>query len=132
MMAMFWKTCGVSLMAAVLVLTLGKQEKDLALLLGMGATILVLTTAFLLLEPVLEFLHRLESMGQLQSGSLGTLLRITGIGITAEICTMILADSGNSSLAKGIQLLSTVVILNLSLPILENLIDLIQSILGGL
>lgn len=132
MTALFWKACAGVLMAAILVLVLGKQEKDLALLLGMAACAGVLTTAFFFLEPVLEFLRKLETMVGLQSGVLGTLLKITGIGLVSEIASMICQDSGNASLAKGMQLLAGAVMLSLSLPVMDMLLELMQTILGGL
>lgn len=131
-MALFWKAAAGILMAAVLVLAVGKQEKDLALLLSMAVCVMTVMTAFYFLEPVISFLFRLEEMGDLQSGVLGTLLKIVGIGLVSEIAEMICRDSGNTSLAKGISFLGAAVILSLSLPILETLVALVQSILGEL
>lgn len=131
-MALFWKAAAGILMAAVLVLAVGKQEKDLALLLSMAVCAMTAMTAFYFLEPVISFLFRLEEMGDLQSGVLGTLLKIVGIGLVSEIAEMICRDSGNTSLAKGISFLGAAVILSLSVPILETLVALVQSILGEL
>ena len=132
MTALFWKAAAGVLVAAVLVLAMGKQEKDLALLLTMAVCAMTAAAGFSVLEPVLEFLHRLEQLGDLQSGVLNTLLKIAGIGLVTEIAGMICKDSGNASLAQAMQLLGTAVILSLSLPILETLLELIQSILGAL
>ena len=131
-MALFWKTVAGILISVILILTVGRQEKDLALMLGMAACVMTVTAAFSFLEPVLDFLYRLEQMGDLQSGVLGILLKIVGIGLVSEIAGMILTDSGNASLAKGMQLLGSAVILSLSLPILEMLLELVQRILGEL
>lgn len=129
-MAVFWKAAAGILTAVVLVLTVGKQEKDLALMISMMVCAMAVITAFSFLEPVVSFLHQLEAWGDLQSGVLSTLLKIVGIGLVSEIAGMICQDSGNASLAKGMELLGTTVILYLSLPILETLMELIQQILG--
>ena len=131
-MVLFWKTAAGILIAVVLVLAVGKQEKDIALLLTMAVTIMAALAAFTYLEPVLDFLYRLEQLGDLQSGVLGTLLKITGISLVSELAGMICRDSGNSALAQGMQLLGSSVILSLSLPILETLLNLIQMIMGEL
>ena len=120
------------MITAVLSLTLGKQEKDLSLILAITASVMAVSAAFRLMEPVFEFLRKLEQLGDLQSGVLGILLKITGVGITAEVSSLILTDSGNTSLAKGVHLISSALIVSLSLPILETLLELIQSVLGGL
>lgn len=131
-MVLFWKTAAGILIAVVLVLAVGKQEKDIALLLTMAVIIMAALAAFTYLEPVLDFLYRLEQLGDLQSGVLGTLLKITGISLVTELAGMICRDSGNSALAQGMQLLGSSVILSLSLPILETLLNLIQMIMGEL
>ena len=129
-MALFWKGAAGLFIAAVLVITVGRQEKDIALLLAMAACVMVVTAGLSILEPVLSLLHRLEELGNLQSGVLNTLLKITGIGLVTQTGGMILSDSGNTSLARGLQLLGTSVILYLSVPVLETLMDLIQHVLG--
>lgn len=131
-MALFWKGAAGLFIAAVLVITVGRQEKDIALLLAMAACVMVVTAGLSLLEPVVDLLHRLEDLGNMQSGVLNILLKITGIGLVTQTGGMILSDSGNASLARGLQLLGTSVILYLSVPVFETLIELIQHILGAL
>lgn len=131
-MVLFWKTAAGILIAVVLVLAVGKQEKDIALLLTLAVTIMASLAAFTYLDPVLDFLYRLEQLGDLQSGVLGLLLKITGVSIVTELTAMLCRDSGTGALAQGMQLLGGAVILSLSLPILETMLDLIQMIMGEL
>ena len=129
-MNIFWKTVGTILVAVVLALCVGKQEKDLAMVLTTAAAVMTLTAAFSYLDPVLSLLRRLESLGGLQPGVLDTLLKITGIGLVSEVAATICQDSGNGALAKGMQLLGTALILSLSVPLFETLLELVQHILG--
>ena len=131
-MVLFWKTAAGILIAVVLVLAVGKQEKDIALLLTLAVTIMASLAAFTYLEPVLDFLYHLEQLGDLQSGVLGLLLKITGVSIVTERTAMLCRDSGNGALAQGMQLLGGAVMLSLSLPILETMLDLIQMMMGEL
>jgi len=131
-MTLFWKTTAGILIAVIFILALGKQEKDIALMLSILVCVMTAAAGFSFLEPVLEFLYRLEQLGNLNTGVLKNLLKIVGIGLVTEITEMILTDSGNTSLAKGMQLLGSAVILFLSLPILETLLELLQRILGEL
>lgn len=132
MTALFWKTTAGILVTVVLVLAVGKQEKDIALMLSMAACIMVGIAAFAVLEPVLDFLYRLAELGSYQRDVLGILMKITGIGMVSELAQMICKDSGNTALAQGMQLLGTAMILLLSLPVLESFLDLLQQILGEL
>jgi len=131
-MVLFWKTAAGILVGVVLILAVGKQEKDLALLLTMAVSVMAALAAFSYLEPVLDFLYRLERLGDVQSGALGILLKITGISLVTELTGNICRDSGNGALAQGMQLLGSAAILSQSLPVLESLLDLIQRILGEL
>ena len=60
------------------------------------------------------------------------LMKSTGIGIITEIANLVCKDAGNESMGKSMQLLGTAVILYLSLPLFQTLIELLQKILGEL
>ncbi|MBQ7415778.1 MAG: hypothetical protein IJW14_01915 [Oscillospiraceae bacterium] len=129
-MSGYFQAAGGVLIAVILVLTLGKDGKQTALLLVLGVCAMVGVLALGYLEPVVDFIDRLRLVGKLDNGMLGILLKVVGIGIIGEITSLICTDSGNASLGKALQLLSTAVILRLSLPLLEQLVELLQQILG--
>jgi hypothetical protein len=52
--------------------------------------------------------------------------------LIGELAGLICSDAGNAALAKSIQILTTAVILWLSIPLFESLLDLVQAILGEL
>lgn len=131
-MAQYLQAAGAVLLAVVLTLTLGKQGKDMAVLLSMAVCCMVMVIAARYLEPVVDFLERLEALGNLNGEMIGCLFKVAGIGILTEIAAMICTDAGNGSLGKALQLLGAAVILWLSIPIFTALIELIQGILGDL
>lgn len=119
-------------MAAVLIITVEKQEKDIGLVLTMTVSVMVALAGLTLLKPVLAFLHQLEELGDLQAGVLNILLKATGIGLVSELAAGICRDGGNTALAQAVKTLGVMTILSLSLPILETLVALIQTVLGEL
>ncbi len=125
----FIQASAVTLVAVVLCLTLGKQGKDMSVLLVIAVCCMVLGLAAAYLKPVLDFLRELEKIGGLSGEMTGILFKVAGIGLIAEIAAMICSDAGNASLGKALQLLSSAVILWLSIPIFTALIDLIRGIL---
>lgn len=131
-MVQFWKSIAGLVVASILILSVNKQEKDMALMLTMTACIMAAVTALSFLQPVISFLQDLEKLGMLPSGILGTLMKITGIGLTTELSAMVCQDSGNSSLAQAVKLLGAAVILSFSIPMLEMFLDVIGSVLGDL
>lgn len=131
-MELFFKAAALILVTVVLSLFLGKLEKDTAVLMSIAACCLAGAAAFHYLEPVFSFLTTLSSAGNLQNGILVTLLKVAGITLVSEITGTICADSGNGSLGKMLQLLGSGVILYLSLPIFQLLLDLLTEVMGEL
>ncbi len=119
------------LIGVLLTLTLGKQGKDMAVLLSIGVCAMVMLLAGTYLRPVLEFLEELELLGNLNGEMIGCLFKVVGIGIVTEIAAMVCGDSGNGSLGKALQLLGSTVILWLSIPVFRALLNLVRDILGG-
>lgn len=126
----FWKASAAVLLTVVLVLALGKREKDISVLLTMAVCCMVTAVAMSYLEPVLDLLWEVEAMANVQDGMMEILMKAVGIGLVVEIAGMICSDAGNSSLGKTTQMLGTVVILSLSIPLFRGFLTLIQEILG--
>ena len=103
-MDLFWKTSAGVLIAAVLIIAIEKQEKDLALLLAMMVSAMAALVGLSFLKPVIAFLYELEELGDLQSGVLNILLKATGIALVSELGASICRDSGNTSLAQAVKL----------------------------
>ena len=131
-MELFWKTVGAVLIAVILEVHLGKQEKDFAALLTMAVCCMGAAAALHFLEPVVQLLQELETMAQLRDGMLGILLKCTGIALVAEISGLVCRDAGNGSLGKIVQLLGSAGILYLSVPVVRMFAELLQEILGEL
>jgi len=89
-------------------------------------------TAMEYLRPVIEFINQLEQNGGLDHSMVRILLKVTGIGLIAEIAALVCSDSGNGSLGKAVKLLGSAAILWLSLPLYTMLMELLQRILGEL
>lgn len=131
-MELFFKTIGGVLVSLILILTVGRQEKDMAMVLTMVVCCGVYIVALRFLEPVILFLRQLEELSGLHDGMLGILLKIMGIGLVGELAGLLCQDGGAGALGRGIQFLAGVVILSQSLPVFVTLLDLIQGILGEL
>ena len=131
-MEMFLKAVAAALITAVLCLVMAKQGKDTAVPLTVLACVMILSVALGYLNQLVEFFDKLEDLVGLEGDYFRILLKVVGIGIIGEMSSMICADAGNGALGKAIQILGTVLILCISLPLYEGLLDLIGSILEGL
>ena len=129
-MGMFLRAFGAIMIAVILTLTLSKQEKELSLLLTIGVCCMVMLVALEYLRPMVDFIHRLEALCDEEKGWIGILLKAVGIGLVAEIAALVCTDAGNGSLGKSLQFLASAVIIYLSIPVFNGLINLLQQILG--
>ena len=129
-MGTYFKIIAGALVAVILGLSLNKQSKDFSLLLGVIVCCMVLGAAMHYLTPVMEVMNDLQDIGQLDNKWVTVMLKVTGIGLVAEIAALICADSGNNALGKTIQILACAAVLYLSVPLLSALLELIQKILG--
>lgn len=131
-MTPFLQISGAVLLAVILVLALKSYCKEISTILAITVCCLTGLTALRYLQPVLEFLKKMEDLGGLDEVMIEILLKATGIGILSEIANLVCKDAGNESMGKSMQLLGTAVILYLSLPLFQTLIELLQKILGEL
>ena len=131
-MTPFLQISGAVLLAVILVLALKSYCKEIGTILAITVCCLTGLTALRYLQPVLEFLKKLEDLGGLDEVMIEILLKSTGIGIITEIANLVCKDAGNESMGKSMQVLGTAVILYLSLPLFQTLIELLQKILGEL
>jgi len=118
------------LLTVLLTVLLNKQGKDMAMVLTIAVCCMVITVVITYLEPVLDFVKELETMGSLDSDMVRILLKTVGVSLVAEIAALICADCGNSALGKAVQILAIAAVLWLSLPLLRALLDMIQRMLG--
>ena len=129
-MERFLQATACVLLAVILIIALEKQNKDLATILSIAVVCVVVFAMVGYLEPVLDFARELRSLGQLNSEITGALFKAAGISVIAEIAALICGDAGNTALSKGIHILAVAVLLWLSLPLMSELLSLVQKMMG--
>lgn len=131
-MGVFYQAAAGVLIASVLGIALSGQSKEVSLVLTAVVCAMLLGLCVSFLEPVMDFVRKLEELGDLENSLIQVLLKAAGIALISEIAGMVCTDSGNGSLGKGIRMLGTAVILWLAIPLFDGLLDLIGTILGGI
>ena len=131
-MDVFLRAIAGVLIALILWICLGKQNKDFAVLLSLGVCAMVFAASVTFLRPLMQFIRKIRQIGNLDADLVSIIIKAVGLGILSEICLMICKDGGNESLGKSIQFLSTMVILWISIPVFEKLLTLLDHILGSL
>jgi stage III sporulation protein AD len=127
-----FKIISGALITVILGLFLRQQGKDIALLMSIAACCMIVIAGIAYIKQVIEFLENLQKIIGAQESAFRTLLKAIGISLVSEIACLICTDAGNAALGKTIQIVTTSVLLWLSLPMMNALLELVQQILGGL
>ncbi len=131
-MDVFLKTAAATLVTAILYLAVSKQSKDVSALISIAGCCAILLAALTFLRPIIEFINKLKTMIGFEHELINVILKAVGIGMIAEITGLICSDSGNASLGKSLQILASAVILWISLPVFNQLLELLDQVLGAI
>ena len=129
-MDLYFKITAGILIASVLCLVVSRHCKDLSLMLTLFVCACALLAGVQFFKPIITFAQKLASVGNLNQEYVQILFKIIGIGVISRICGLVCNDSGNQSLAKALHIVTTAVILCILIPLLEELLSLIESFLG--
>ena len=124
-------TAGI-LITVILSLVLSKHGADVSLLLTICVCSMVILAASAYIKPILDFADRLAQVGQLNIEMLDVLRKVVGIGLVSQIAGFICTDAGNQTLGKALQIITIVVILCVSVPLFQEILSLIEAVLGEL
>lgn len=128
----FFQAVAAAMIALVLCLALGAQEKHLTVLLSLAACCMVLLIAMRYLEPVVALVQDLSDMCGINTQYIAVILKAVGIGLLAELASLICSDGGNNALGRAVQMLATAAVLWLSIPLIRAVLELIQQMSGVL
>ena len=132
MISVYLKVVGGILLTVILCIVLSKQAKEQSLLLSVAVCCMAGISAFALLVPIIDFADNLQTLANLNTEMGSILLKAVGIGLLSQITVLICNDTGNAALGKVLQITASIVILRLALPLLQELINLVETILNNI
>lgn len=131
-MEVLLKAASICLISVLLILCIGSKNKEFGSLICIAAVLLTSLMAVKLLEPLLDFIHRLEQIVSLPTACIQLLLKVVGIGLLSEMVSGLCSQGGSSQLGQTVEFIGSVLIIDLSLPIYTQLLELIRKLAGGL
>ena len=124
-------TAGIYI-ALFMYLILNKQCKDFSILLSIAVCCVILAVAAKYLEPLINFIEDLKQFIKIDTQILKIMSNSVGIGLLTEITCTICTDAGNSSFGKVLEILASIIILYLSIPLFTDLMEIVEDILIAL
>lgn len=118
---LLFKLAAVAFVAAVLHLTLKKEQPAYAFLISACAALLLLLGVAEQLSPVLQWLESLNAV--LPGQGIGCLLRVLGIALVAQLSGDICREAGLLAAATTCELGGRLLALLQALPLLQQLLE---------
>ena len=123
-----FKLFALALVAAMLITLFRKWGSDFATLLKVTAGALVASAALGGIMPIVEYMRSLGEVS-LPWETVEGLLRILAVAIVTHICATICRDCGESTLGGYLELGGKVEIIALTLPMIEEIVEVATGIL---
>lgn len=121
--------CGFIIVAALISLTLRDYKKEYAVLIGLAVCIFAVLTALPDILKLFRFISDTANSVSGMGGKLEPLSKALGIAFVTEIASNLCIDTGERSMAGKIELLGKVSILIVSLPLAQQVLDVIKGLL---
>lgn len=115
--------------AALLALQLKEMKPEYSGYLALAAGVLIFAFAISQIHLIVETIHKIQSYVNLDSGYVGTLIKIIGITYIAEFGADVCRDCGHNAIGGQIELFAKLSILVLSIPILLALLDTVTQLI---
>ncbi len=127
----FLSLIGVALTAAVLAVLLRQYKPDYALLIGIGAGVLILIAVITKAQPVFEEISTLMSGAHVNSEYILILIKSLGICFVAQLASDACRDAGESAIASKVELAGKFAVLLIALPLFGQIANLALSMMNG-
>lgn len=123
------KIIGIAFIAVIIIIILKQYKPEFAIYASIIAGVLILTLASGTLSGIIDMLKSISSKTNINNDFLIILIKITGIAILTEFAVSICKDAGESAIASKVDIGGKVLIISLSIPIINALIDTVVKIL---
>ena len=123
-----FKVVAVGIIATVFALILKKDAPQFAMMISIGACVLIFLMVLPRLTAVFELLNGISSYMTVNNGFVKAVLKIIGIAYITEFGSQLCADAGENAVASKIELGGKILIMGISAPIVLSLLDLVVGL----
>lgn len=125
-----FKIIAIGIISVSIIVLIKESKPELAIMVSVCASIVLLILIINALSDVVIYFTEIVDKTGISYTLFVCILKIIGIGYITEFAANICEDSGNKSIANKIQFGGKVVIMIVSLPIIQGLIDIITGLLA--
>ena len=123
------KIAAVSIICVLIITLLRKENNEYATILSLVSGIFIFYIILPELNNIFIELQNISQSFSTHSKYIAIILKIIGIAYICEFASQICIDAGENNLATKIELSGKILIMSCSIPILNDLLDLILNII---
>ena len=127
----YLKLACAALIAAVLALTLKKHHEALAVTVAAAGCCVCGVLLVNIIKPVISFAEQISVTAGISQEVISPLLKSLGVGLLTQFSADFCTDAGQTSLARAAQTGGMLMCLCISLPLLQSVLSLVQTMIGG-
>lgn len=120
---------GIALVSVTITVVLRQQRPEVAVLLSVGAGVIIFLLMAGRIGNVIEILYSLADQAQVNRFYLGTVLKIIGVAYVAEFGSQVCRDAGESAIASRIEFAAKILIMVMALPIIAAVVESLLRLL---
>ena len=120
---------GIGLIGSVSALLVRAQKPEISLQIAIASGVVIFLSISVSLGTAINSIFSLAQKYGIDSGYIGTVIRIIGIAYICQFASEVCRDSGEGAIASKIEFAGKVLILLYAIPIIEALLEMIVAIL---
>lgn len=122
--------CGAAIITAVLALTLRAQSPHSAMLLSVASGAVIILSVLKEMPDTIGGIQSVLSAGGINTGDIAILLKVMGICFVTEFTCDCVTEAGLLSLSTNISFAGKILVLIVSLPLFQNILDIVASLVS--
>ncbi len=127
-MEMIIKTAAVGIIGTMLAVTVKEYKKEFSLLIGIATGIVIVYMLIDSLTQIKNLFGAMITEAGINSEYVEIMVKVIIIAYVCEFAVQFCADAGERAIGTKIELAGRILILTASLPIIENLFNLIVNL----
>ena len=120
----------IGIASAVLVVLLKGSRPELALVLSVSAGALLIALAMGNITQIITYIGNLSKRYDLNGEYIALALKVAGISLLCDFGTQVCKDAGENAIASKVELGGKIIILLFAIPIIDELLTLVGSLLA--
>ncbi|MBR3325401.1 MAG: stage III sporulation protein AD [Clostridia bacterium] len=123
------KIIGVGLIALIIIIILKQYRPEFTMYVSILAGVIILIMLVNPISGIINLINSIASRANINIQFIKILIKITGIAILTEFAVSICNDSGETAIASKIDVGGKIIIIGLSIPIIQTLMETILKVL---